>query len=68
MSQSDQNNDALRKHSSQVVDGIECAPARAMLRAVGFSDEDFKKPQVGIASTWANVCGNLVRGTTVSCR
>ncbi len=55
MSQSDQNNDALRKHSSQVVDGIECAPARAMLRAVGFSDEDFKKPQVGIASTWANV-------------
>ena len=49
------SNDNLRKHSSQVVDGVECAPARAMLRAVGFSDEDFKKPQVGIASTWANV-------------
>ena len=44
-----------RKHSAQVVDGIETAPARAMLRAVGFSDADFKKPQVGIASTWANV-------------
>ena len=44
-----------RKFSSQVVDGIETAPARAMLRAVGFSDADFKKPQVGIASTWANV-------------
>lgn len=49
------SNDNLRKHSSQVVDGVECAPARAMLRAVGFNDEDFKKPQIGIASTWANV-------------
>lgn len=44
-----------RKFSAQVVDGIETAPARAMLRAVGFNDADFKKPQVGIASTWANV-------------
>lgn len=48
------NND-MRKHSSEVVDGIEAAPARAMLRAVGFTDEDFKKPQIGIASTWAMV-------------
>ncbi len=47
--------DSMRKYSSQVVDGIEAAPARAMLRAVGFNDEDFRKPQVGIASTWANV-------------
>ena len=54
-SNNNQNNLNLRKHSSQVVDGVECAPARAMLRAVGFTDEDFKKPQVGIASTWANV-------------
>ena len=30
-------------------------PARAMLRAVGFSDADFSKPQIGIASTWANL-------------
>jgi len=44
-----------RSHSSLVVDGIEKAPARAMLRAVGFSDEDFSKPQVGIASTWSMV-------------
>ena len=29
--------------------------SRAMLRAVGFTDEDFKKPQVGIASTWSRV-------------
>ncbi|WP_028622614.1 dihydroxy-acid dehydratase [Pseudomonas sp. Ant30-3] len=49
------DNDHLRKYSSQVVDGIERAPGRAMLRAVGFTDEDFKKPQIGIASTWAMV-------------
>lgn len=50
---SDKNN--LRKYSSQVVDGVERAPGRSMLRAVGFTDEDFKKPQIGIASTWAMV-------------
>ncbi|MGO2089608.1 MAG: dihydroxy-acid dehydratase [Oceanisphaera sp.] len=47
--------DKRRQYSSQVVDGPTKAPARAMLRAVGFSDEDFKKPQVGIASTWSNL-------------
>lgn len=47
--------DDLRKYSSQVIDGVEAAPARAMLRAVGFTDADFKKPQIGIASTWAMV-------------
>jgi len=47
--------DDLRKYSSQVIDGIEAAPARAMLRAVGFTDADFDKPQIGIASTWAMV-------------
>lgn len=45
----------LRKHSSIVVDGVEQAPSRAMLRAVGFGDDDFKKPQIGIASTWSMV-------------
>ncbi|MGF6286651.1 dihydroxy-acid dehydratase [Pseudomonas silensiensis] len=50
---SDKND--LRKYSSQVVDGVERAPGRSMLRAVGFTDEDFKKPQIGIASTWAMV-------------
>ena len=44
-----------RSHSSLVVDGLKNAPARAMLRAVGFTDADFGRPQVGIASTWANV-------------
>ena len=44
-----------RRHSRIVVDGAASAPGRAMLRAVGFSDEDFSKPQVGIASTWSMV-------------
>src|SRR6202047_793448 len=44
-----------RQHSRVVVDGNKQAPSRAMLRAVGFRDEDFAKPQIGVASTWANV-------------
>jgi dihydroxy-acid dehydratase len=44
-----------RGYSRLVVDGDKQAPARAMLRAVGFGDEDFTKPQVGIASTWADL-------------
>jgi dihydroxy-acid dehydratase len=44
-----------RRYSRIVVDGIKQAPARAMLHAVGFSDADFEKPQVGIASTWSNL-------------
>tara|TARA_B100001173_G_scaffold104898_1_gene90776 strand:+ start:593 stop:2275 length:1683 start_codon:yes stop_codon:yes gene_type:complete len=45
----------LRKHSNKIVDGIEQAPSRAMLRAVGFNTNDFKIPQVGIASTWSMI-------------
>jgi dihydroxy-acid dehydratase len=44
-----------RKYSSVVVDGYERAASRAMLYPVGFKKEDFKKPQVGIASTWSMV-------------
>ncbi|MDH4053948.1 MAG: dihydroxy-acid dehydratase [Gammaproteobacteria bacterium] len=45
----------LRRYSRVVVDGDEHAPGRAMLRAVGFNDDDFKRPQIGIASTWSMV-------------
>jgi dihydroxy-acid dehydratase len=45
----------LRRYSRVVVDGDEQAPSRAMLRAVGFSEDDFQRPQVGIASTWSMV-------------
>lgn len=47
--------DQRRRHSGPVVDGPGKAASRAMLRAVGFSDDDFAKPQVGIASTWSQV-------------
>ena len=48
-------NEESRKYSSKIVDGVEQAPSRAMLRAVGFNEEDFKKPHVGVASTWSMV-------------
>ncbi len=48
-------NKDLRKYSKIVVDGVAQSPSRAMLRAVGFDDSDFKKPQIGIASTWSMV-------------
>jgi len=44
-----------RRFSRLVVDGVKQTPSRAMLRAVGFVDADFDKPQVGIASTWSNL-------------
>ena len=45
----------MRRYSRVVVDGVEQAPSRAMLRAVGFEESDFGKPQVGIASTWSMI-------------
>ncbi len=47
--------DHTRKHSSVIHDGPSRAGARSMLRPVGFSEEDFKKPVVGIASLWSMV-------------
>jgi dihydroxy-acid dehydratase len=45
----------VRPFSRIVVDGVKQTPSRAMLRAVGFLDADFDKPQVGVASTWSNL-------------
>jgi dihydroxy-acid dehydratase len=45
----------MKPRSGLVTDGMERAPARGMLRAVGFKDEDFAKPQIGIASSWNEV-------------
>lgn len=47
--------DKRRRYSAPVVDGVGKSASRAMLRAVGFTDADFKKSQVGIASTWSNL-------------
>jgi dihydroxy-acid dehydratase len=43
---------SVRIHSQEVTEGDRRAAARAMMRAVGMTDEDFSKPQIGIASTW----------------
>lgn len=45
----------IKPRSRQVTDGLERAAARGMLRAVGMGDEDFTKPQVGIASSWNEI-------------
>ena len=45
----------IKPRSRDVTDGFRRAPARAMLRAVGLGDEDWVKPQIGIASSWNEV-------------
>ena len=45
----------MKPRSGLVTDGMERAPARGMLRAVGFKDEDFAKPQIGVASSWNEI-------------
>ena len=45
----------IRHYSALVTDGADRAASRAMLHALGFTREDFKKPQIGIASTWGMV-------------
>ncbi|HET6593351.1 MAG TPA: dihydroxy-acid dehydratase [Xanthomonadales bacterium] len=44
-----------RPYSSLVVDGVKQAASRAMLRAVGYTDADFTRPSIGVASTWSNL-------------
>ncbi len=45
----------MKPRSREVTDGFERAPARAMLRAVGMTDDDWDKPQIGVASSWNEV-------------
>lgn len=45
----------MKPRSHMVTDGMERAPARGMLRAVGMTDEDWVKPQIGIASSWNEI-------------
>ena len=45
----------LKPRSRDVTDGLEKAAARGMLRAVGLGDEDFAKPQIGVASSWNEI-------------
>ncbi len=45
----------IKPRSRQVTDGLEATASRGMLRAVGLGDEDFAKPQVGVASSWNEI-------------
>ncbi|MPZ95608.1 MAG: dihydroxy-acid dehydratase [Propionibacteriales bacterium] len=45
----------IKPRSRDVTDGLERAAARGMLRAVGMGDEDFAKPQIGVASSWNEI-------------
>ncbi|MGY1780408.1 dihydroxy-acid dehydratase [Geodermatophilus sp. SYSU D01036] len=45
----------VKPRSREVTDGITRAPARAMLRAVGMGDDDWDKPQIGVASSWNEI-------------
>src|SRR5687767_15349123 len=45
----------MKPRSHEVTDGFERAPARAMLRAIGMTDDDWDKPQIGVASSWNEV-------------
>ena len=47
-----QPTDPAKRRSALLTDGVDRAPARAMLKGVGFTDEDLAKPLVGVATTW----------------
>jgi dihydroxy-acid dehydratase len=47
--------DSGKRHSHLVTEGPSRAPARAMMKAVGFTDEDLSKPLIGIANTWTEI-------------
>src|ERR687898_850323 len=64
----------VKPRSREVTDGFERAPARAMLRAIGMTDDDWDKPQVGVCSSWNEVtpCNmpldRLAKGSTAGVR
>jgi dihydroxy-acid dehydratase len=47
--------DPAKRHSGAITEGASRAPARAMLKAVGFTEEDLKKPIIGVANTWIEI-------------
>jgi dihydroxy-acid dehydratase len=55
MSPTDQQQPDIKPRSRDVTDGLERAAARGMLRAVGMGDDDWEKPQIGVASSWNEI-------------
>ena len=60
----------IKPRSRDVTDGIQKAASRAMLRAVGLTDADWEKPQVGIASSWNEItpCNMSIRRLTAAAK
>ncbi len=60
----------LKPRSRDVTDGIQKAASRAMLRAVGLTDDDWEKPQIGIASSWNEItpCNASLRRLTAAAK
>jgi dihydroxy-acid dehydratase len=48
----DRDSDPAKRHSARLTDGPDRAPARAMLKAIGFTDEDLARPIIGVATNW----------------
>jgi dihydroxyacid dehydratase/phosphogluconate dehydratase len=48
----DRPSDPAKRHSAALTDGPDRAPARAMLKAIGFDDDDLARPIIGVATTW----------------
>jgi len=48
----EQPSDPAKRHSAALTDGVARAPARAMLKGTGFTDEDLARPLIGVATTW----------------
>jgi dihydroxy-acid dehydratase len=59
-----------RSQSRAITEGIHRSPNRAMLRDVGFTDDDFLKPLIGVASTWSEItpCNVHINGLAVSAK
>ena len=47
--------DSLKPRSGAITDGPDRAPTRAMLKAAGFSDEELRRPIIGVANTWIEI-------------
>ena len=45
----------LQRHSRLLIGGPDRAPARAMMRAVGYGDDDFRRPLIGVAHSWIEI-------------
>ncbi len=55
MNKPENTNNPLKRRSGAITDGPSRAPARAMLKAVGFTDADLRKPIIGVANTWIEI-------------